>query len=121
MNGPGSTTRHGDIVQLAEEVLSIDLLPWQADTLRAVAHDDYRSMTLVHPNRRGKRRGIEQMQAILDEWKNQWIDEAIWLSPEVALADVYRVAAKYLPRSNLDRLSRHADIPQMPGMLDIRN
>lgn len=89
-----------DIVQFAEEVLAIDLWPWQADMLRIVAHGDYRSMILVHPNRRGKRRGIEQMQAILDEWKNQWMDEATWLSPEVELIEVYRVAAKYIPEPN---------------------
>lgn len=91
-----------DIVQFAEEVLEIDLLPWQAGALRAVAHGDYRGLTFVHPNRRGKRRGIEQMQAVLDEWKDQWIDQALWLSPEVALVDVYRVAAKYLPEPNME-------------------
>lgn len=103
-----------DIVQFAEEVLEIEVLPWQAQALRAVAHGDV-SPVIVHPNRRGKRRGIEQMQAILDEWAAAWTDEAIWLGPEVALADVYRVAAKYLP----EPAPRHADIPEMPRVLDL--
>ena len=83
-----------DIVRFAEEVLQVELLPWQAETLRIVAHGDHRNLTaLVHPNRRGKRSGIDQMQFILDEWKQQ----TTWMSPEVELAEVYRVAAKHLP------------------------
>lgn len=88
-----SSAGQQDIVQFAQDVLEIDLLPWQAGMLRAVAHRDYRGLTLVHPNRRGKRRGIEQMQLVLDEWKQQ----TMWLAPEVELSEVYRVAAKYLP------------------------
>lgn len=86
-----------DIVTFAEEVLSINLLPWQVQLLEG--------MPVVHPRRAGRKRGIEQVHAVLDELAKQ----ALWLDPGVELSVVYQVAAKYLPAST----RRHASLPNI--------
>lgn len=105
-------TSSGDKLRaFAESVLEIDLLPWQVDALDVVLNGNIRAGSLVlHPRRAGRRTGIEQMNAVLDELR----DRATWLLPEVELASVYQVAAKYLPEP-----TRHADILEMRRVLDL--
>lgn len=99
------------IREFAENVLEIDLMPWQVAVLDMVLNRNISASSLIiHPRRAGRATGIRQMNAVLDELR----DLATWMLPDVELATVYQVAAKYLPEP-----WRHADIPQMRRVLDL--
>lgn len=93
-----------DIAAFAEEVLHIQLLPWQVRALEAVVSGNYGNTIVIGGRRTGRRRGIEQMNAVLDELR----ESALWADPSVELAIVHQVAAKYLPSPDLTpRPTRH--------------
>lgn len=95
---------HVSVVDYAEHVLKIKLMPWQKEALLRAENPrrEYRNVVISHPRGFGRRSGIKTVLTILDECAR--------LDP---IDMVRQVAAKYLPHD------QHADTRLMPRMLDL--